>query len=148
MFRKGYMAWFHDLVECVPWIQTFVFCWLFQVHDCWKEVKASVDRGHYMTPNKKTVQYFVTNYHTFAARLISPKWVHNFMIPGWIRKLLIQIALCCIPAPCLQRIWYPQRCQKRTSHDQWHDIPNCWHVHPKDILNTTANIARLENPPR
>lgn len=56
---KVYVAWFHDLVECVPWIQTFVFCWLFQVHDCWKEVKASVDRGHYMTPNKKTVQYFV-----------------------------------------------------------------------------------------
>lgn len=50
---KVYVAWFHDSVECVPWIQTFVFCWLFQVHDCWKEVKASVDRGHYMTPNKK-----------------------------------------------------------------------------------------------
>lgn len=73
--------------------------------------------------------------------LISPKWLYNLIIPGWTRKLLIQIALCCIPAPCLQRIWYPQRCQKKTSRHQWHDIPKCWHVHPRD-----SQHSRLENP--
>lgn len=79
--------------------------------------------------------------------LISPKWLYNLMIPGWTRKLLIQIALCCIPAPCLQRIWYPQRCQKKLRITSDMTSPSV-DTFPLDIfhLKNNSQHSRLENP--